>query len=255
MIYRTALLRRYKYILEVIKNRIIEDVLDDYYSSKDTDDIRFNQKIYNKMVENYILKTFSNVDLVVLVDSGLIVSKIETLGKFYSVGGFTKKVVKDIGYEEIKREIDKEIENRAEKGIFKIGKGRFFKKENAVILRNQDYRTIVSKIEKDVILKIADRLDDGEFGISDSLLYSLVNKAVLKNLGDINFVVLTENEVINSDIKIPIIVYSIDKFCDKIVNEIYDSVKSRFKFKNDSEVYKDIEIEEDDYDTSYSMKL
>ncbi len=248
MVYRSVLIMDYEFALDVIKDMIIEDVLADL---ENTDNIRFNQEICNEIVRRYIADALQDVDLVVLVDSGLIVSNIETLVKLYSVEGFLRKVISDIDYEDVYSEIEKRargIELNASDDL-----GIPFK--SAVVLSSQDYNNIVSKIEKDVILKIADRLDDGEFGISDSLLYSLVNKAVLKNLGDINFVVLTENEVINSDIKIPIIVYSIDKFCDKIVNEIYDSVKSRFKFKNDSEVYKDIEIEEDDYDTSYSMKL
>lgn len=224
MIYRSALLRSYEYVLNVIKDRIIEDVLVDYYS-EDTDDIRFNQEIYNEMVESYILNAFSNVDLVVLVDSGLIVSNIETLGKFYSVEGFAKKVMKDIDYEDIKREIEK----NAEEGILGIGKGRFFKKENVIVLNSQDYANIVSKVERDVILKMVDLLDDREFEITTSLLYSLVDIAVLKNLGNADFVLLTENEAINSDIEIPVIVYSIGEFCDKIAEEIYDSVKMEFE--------------------------
>jgi hypothetical protein len=223
MISKSALLSSYEYVLNVIKDRIIKDVLVDYYS-KDTDDIRFNQEIYNEKVESYILNAFSNVDLVVLVDSGLIVSKIETLGKFYSVEGFAKKVMEDIGYEDIKREIEKNIE----KGISGIVKfldkddnvGRLYNK--AGVLNSQDYADIVSKIEKDVILDI---LEDGEFEIREPLLYSLVNIAMLKDLGDVDFVLLTEYETINSDVEIPVIAYSLNKFCDKIVNEIYDSVK------------------------------
>jgi hypothetical protein len=219
MISKSALLSSYEYVLNVIKDRIIEDVLVDYYS-EDTDDIRFDQEIYNEKVESYILNAFSDVDLVVLVDSGLIVSKIETLGKFYSVEGFAKKVVEDIDYKDIKREIAK----NAEEGILEEGDASIYFKE-AVVLNSQDYEDIVSKIEKDVILEILDRLEDGELEISDSLLYSLVDITMLKNLGDVDFVLLTEYETINSDVEIPVIAYSLNKFCDKIVNEIYDSVK------------------------------
>jgi len=249
MIYRSALLSNYEYVLEVIKDRIIKDVLVNYYS-EDSDDIRFNQEIYNEKVESYILEAFSDVDLVVVVDSGLIVSKIETLGKFYSVEGFVKKVLEDIDYEDIKREIEKNIE----KGISGIVEfldkndnvGRLYNK--AVVLNSQDYADIVSNTETVVLSRIVNSLMDEDFEFSDSLLYMSVDVNLLKNLGEVDFVLLAEDNAIDSGAEISATVYSIVKFCDIVANEIYDSIKMEVE-KILSENY----FEEDDF-SSY-MRL
>jgi hypothetical protein len=219
MIYKGALLSNYEYVLDLIKNRIIKDVLDDYYSGLITgnrDVLEFNQEIYNNVVESCISEAFSDVDLVVLVDSGLIASDTDTLVKFYDVKGFLNKVMDDLSYEDIKRGIDERID---------VGNNVFFGEDNkVVVLNSQDYANLVSKIEKDVISKL-DRVSE----LTIYLLYSLVEVVALKHLENANFVLLVENELINSDIDNLAIAYNIDRFCDKIAEEIYDSVKREFE--------------------------
>jgi len=223
MVYRSVLIMDYEFALDVIKDMIIEDVLADL---ENTDNIRFNQEICNEIVRRYIADALQDVDLVVLVDSGLIVSNIETLVKLYSVEGFLRKVISDIDYEDVYSEIEKRargIELNASDDL-----GIPFK--SAVVLSSQDYNNIVSKIEKDVILKIIDySLEDEEYELSDTTIYSLVDIFVSNILEDADFILLVEDSVIDSDVEISATIYGIDKFCINVVNKIYDSVRIEFE--------------------------